>query len=234
MINKNRFLKVFSLTLAAMALTMGSNAKADATVAADTLESAGNVSDTLNIQASVQSRLAINLMQAGLSPAPFGVTRTAGEDSISFDHPDSAKKALPMTEVSTINLVSNDNEGYEVRACSDYGGRLISSVAEITGSAVDENQEVPYSLEVSEGEQIGEGLLVSCSAAGVVTQEVGSLLIDGSGTPYENSLVALDEAGTETLDTARTLSIAWSENVARAADTYQDNIHVKIFGLVFE
>ena len=238
MINKNRFLKLFSVSMATMALTMATNSRAeDPATAADTLASAGNVADSLNISASIDHRLAIDLKQDDLAAAPIGVTRSASADSVSFSHADSAKNALAETEISSIHLVSNYNGGYEVHACSENAGKLNASIVGTDPLNADNHTRVEYALSVSGGPAVdgavmsgvASGLLSACSSNAVSQSD--SLLLDGAGIAYENSVVALDAAAAETLSDAYKLSVSWDEDVTRVADSYSDTIRVKIFGI---
>ena len=230
----NNFSKLFTLAIAGLALTMSGQVRAeDPSVEADTLETADNVEDSLFVQASIGQRLALDIRNVNLAAAPLGVTRTDSQDGVDFSHADSAQKALPQTEIGKLHLISNYNAGYKVYGCSDSGSRLNHESISVDPTNDDAKTKVDYMFEITGG---GGGLVPSeemslegCTdgAAG----EANDLLVDGGGLQYENSVVALDEAGQEVLADPYTMMISWNEDVTRVSGSYEDTIRLKIFGL---
>lgn len=230
----NKFSKLFTLAIAGLALTMAGQARAeDPSLEADTLESAGNIEDSLLVQAAIDPRLALDIRNGDLAAAPVGVTRTDTQDGVDFSHADSAKKELPQTEIGKLHLISNYNAGYEVRGCSDSASRLNHSSVGVDPANADSKTKVDYMFEMTGAAggtlQVGEMSLVGCAAGAAGATD--DLLVDGAGIQYENSVVAIDEAGEEVLSDPYTMKISWGEDVTRVSGSYEDTIRVKIFGL---
>lgn len=210
MIFKNRFVKVFSI--AAMALTMASQARAEDPMGASTPAGAGlDTVDSLLIDYTINALSKIDIRAVGADPTDDHVTLSDIRASVDM-------------KVADLHIFSNQPGA--VYACSENGSSLVKdgSVAGTAGESVSYNLSVAdagASLPLNSGTALAGVALPECALGGATSLDAEVAVVND----YENSISAAE--GVQ-IGTAREMKVLSSGDQHLLAGYYSDTIRLLI------